>query len=223
MRIAVEEAILEGHLEDGFRPYRGHVSALGRGQQEGVDVVEAGPLDELHREHPFRGELSIDSRDPYWGLDEVSGKAAGVFGLGLVVELAPDHALELREELRHVDKDPVPKPRVYQRRKVPHEPEIRLDPLRRLRPLHLDRHDLPVAEPRPVHLPDARRPELYRVELDKKFLDRNPELSLDDRLRYLQGDGRRRVLELLELEENTLGDDIRAGGQVLANLHERRP
>ncbi len=147
--------------------------------------MEASALDVLHSENLFRGELGVDFRDLYWSSGEVSREAAGVLRLGLVVELAPDHALELRDEFRHVYKDPVPEPRVDQRRKVPHEPEISLNPLRRLRPLHLDRHDLPTVEPRPVNLSDARRPELFWFELDEQLLDRLTKLPHDDRLRHL--------------------------------------
>jgi hypothetical protein len=62
-------------------------------------------------------------------------------------------------------------------------------------------------------LADARRPEPHRIELGERLLDRDPKLPFYDRSRYLDGHGRHLVLELLELGEDTLGDDIRAGAQ----------
>jgi hypothetical protein len=99
----------------------------------------------------------VYTRDHDRRLGEVDREATRVLGLGGVVELAPDDGLELRDEAAHVHEDPASEPAVQEVCELPHELQVRLDPARRLRPLHLDRHDLPVAQHRPVHLPDARR------------------------------------------------------------------
>src|SRR5215204_6959973 len=72
VRVAVEEPVLESHLEDRFRPHRRHAPTLGRGQEQGPDVEEASPLDILHRDDPLRGEVRVDFRD----LQGVTAKVA---------------------------------------------------------------------------------------------------------------------------------------------------
>src|SRR5215204_1698121 len=222
MRVAVEEPVLKSHLEDRLRPHRRHAPTLGRGQEQGPDVEEAGPLDKLHRDDPLRGEVGVDFRDLHGGPGEVGSEATGVLDLLLVVELAPDHTLELGNELLDVDKDPIPEPRIQERRQISHQREIRLHAPRSLRPLHLYRDLLATVQPRPVDLADTRRPEPHRVELGEYLLGRNSQLSLYNGSRYLQGHRCHLVLKLLELGEYALGDDVRAGTQELAELDERR-
>ena len=96
-------------------------------------------------------------RDHDRRLCEVDGEAPRVLRLGGVVQLAPDDALELRHEAVDVHEDPAPEPRVQEVGELPHELQVRLDPARRLGPLHLDRDDLPAVQHSPVDLPDARR------------------------------------------------------------------
>src|SRR5215211_687719 len=222
MRVTVEEAVLEGHLEDRVRPHRGYPPTLGRGEQEGPDVAETGALDVLQREHLRGGEIQVDPGDHHPRPGEVGREAPSVLGLGGVVQLAPDDALELRHEAAHVHEDPVPEPAVQEACELPHELEVRLYPARRLGPLHLDRDDLPVPQHRPVNLPDARRAQRGWIEALENLPHGCPELPLDYQLRRPRRHRLRRVLELLELEEHALGQDVRARGQKLAELDEGR-
>src|SRR5918997_4107152 len=89
--------------------------------------------------------------------------------------------------------------------------------------MHLNGHNLTAPQHRPVSLPDARRAQRVRVEALEHLVHRRPELPLDYRLRRPSRHRPNRVLELLELGEDALGQDVRAGGEELAELDEGRP
>src|SRR5215210_1515305 len=74
-----------------------------------------------------------------------------------------------------------------------------------------------------MDLPDARCSERHGVEGGEDLVHGGPELPLDDLLCDPRGHGLRRVLELLEFEEDALGQNIRARGEYLPELDERRP
>ena len=117
--VAVEEPVLEGHLEDRLGPHGGDAPPLGGSERERTDVPEPGPLDVLLGQHPGGREVQVDPGDNDLRPGEVGGEAAGVLRLCGVVELAPDDDLELGHEAAHVHEEPAPEPAVEQVRRNP--------------------------------------------------------------------------------------------------------
>src|SRR5213076_1234194 len=95
----------------------------------------------------------VDARDAdVWMAGEVVVKGLRVARLEPVVELLPDRARELVDELPRVDEveraDPLPR----EPRGLVEESEVALDLARRVRALHLHGDAVPVRQRRPVHL-----------------------------------------------------------------------
>ena len=135
-----------------------------------------------------RGPGIPRDNDPRPG--EVGGETAGVLRLCGVVELAPDHDLELGNEAADVHEEPAPEPAVQQRGEVPHELQIRPATL----PGASGRCTLTatVSPPRSTALctcPMLAEPSGYRVEGGEHLLDGSTQLPLDDPLRHPGGHG----------------------------------
>ena len=167
MRVGVEEAVLEDHLD--HQP-DGGLGDGGSRESCGDRRLDLLPVEELEREHvPARG-LAIDLREadvPFVG--EVQGEALGVVGLDLEVELAHDRAVELvhetdgRIDLRLGDRA------LDRRRHHVEELEIARDRVADAGALHLHDHvDVPVRRRKDgaMHLPDRRRGEGLLLEAD---------------------------------------------------------
>jgi hypothetical protein len=74
-----------------------------------------------------------------------------------------------------------------------------------------------------VHLGDRRRGKRNRIDRADGFFQRSAEALLEDRPEGFEGHAGRVVLQALELRDPVGAEQVRAGGQHLAELHERRP
>mmetsp|Transcript_36409 Transcript_36409/g.71633 ORF Transcript_36409/g.71633 Transcript_36409/m.71633 type:complete len:244 (-) Transcript_36409:283-1014(-) len=89
------------------------------------------------------------------------------------------------------------------------------------RPLHLHGHLLPrAAHGGLVHLPDRRRRHRLRREGREGAPDGGPELALHRRAGLVGGERRHGVLEQRQARGVFGGEEIRAGAEGLAHLHE---
>ena len=165
----------------------------------------------------------VDARAARAGTRRSSVELLGVPRLDAVVELLPDRARELVDDGDGVDELERADALASESGELVHELEVGLDLTRRVRPLHLDDDPAPVRKRRTVHLSDRGGCDRRLLEVDVELLEGEPELVLDDLSGLLEREGRDRVLERLQLEDDVRRDDVRAGGEELAELDERRP
>ena len=140
-----------------------------------------------------------------------------------VVELLPDRAGELVDELARVDEVERPDPFPGEPRGLVEEPEVGLDLLRRARPLHLDRDPASVRQGRAVHLADRRGRDRRRLEVEEQPLERVPELLLDHALGLLERERPHVVLQPAQLDDDVGRHHVGPRREELSELHERRP
>ena len=101
--------------------------------------------------------------------------------------------------------------------------EVRLDPARRRRALHLDGDAFPVRQGGAVDLPDRRRSDRPLVEFEKQPVEGQPEILFDDLLDLGKRERSYVVLKAAKLGDDVRREDVRPRGQELPELHERRP
>jgi len=87
----------------------------------------------------------------------------------------------------------------------------------------LDRHLAPVARRRHVDLGDGGGGHRLVLEMAKQLLDRLAQLALDRRARLVAGEGRQMVLQCRQIGRHVLAQEVRTGGEHLAELYEARP
>ena len=140
-----------------------------------------------------------------------------------VVELLPDRAGELVDDLVRVDEVERADALLREPCRLVHQREIRLDLLRRVRPLHLDDDATAVRQRRAVHLADRRCGERHLVELDEEPLDRLIELLADRALDIRVRERAHVVLKPAQLGDDVRRHDVRPRREQLPELDERRP
>ena len=150
-------------------------------------------------------------------------KRLGVPRLEPVVELVPDRAGELVDQLAGVDEVERTDALLRDLRRLVEKLQVGLDLARRVRALHLDGDALAVREHGAVHLADRRRRHRRLLERREQLLDRQLELLADDPLDLREREGGDVVLEGAQLGDDVRRDDVRPGREQLAELHERRP
>mmetsp|Transcript_4373 Transcript_4373/g.16435 ORF Transcript_4373/g.16435 Transcript_4373/m.16435 type:complete len:459 (-) Transcript_4373:38-1414(-) len=191
---------------------------------DGVQVVNLRGWGVLHAHGPLPGVLVVHPRDldPV-GACELRGEILGVFGLVLVVDLVVEASGGLVE-----DGDPVAGGAVGFRihlleplRDHAEVLEVDVEDFLEARALHLD-DDLLAGglELGEVHLAKGRRGERLVLEVGVHLVDGLTELLLDDLLGHRGGERGHAVLELLQLADERLGEDVDAGGKLLANFDE---
>ena len=224
MRVGVEEAVPEDHLHPGVGdPVRQLAARVHRRQLE-LQIGELHALEVLERQHPHAGVVPVDpGHDDGVRVREVAPERVGVPRLELVVELLPDEARELVDEVVDVDEveraDALPD----QAGGLVEEGKVVLDLTRRVRPLHLDDHLVAVREHRPVHLADRRGCDRRLSELDERLLERQAEFAFDDLPHLRERERAHVVLQPAQLGDDVRRDDVGPGREQLAELDERRP
>ena len=186
-----------------------------------VEVAELDPLEVLEREHarPRVRQYTRGTATCGWPA-KLLVEDIGVAGLEPVVELLPDRAGELVDDLVRVDEVERAHAVLREPRRLVHQLEVGLDLARRVRALHLDRD--PGRSGAPHGAPGrSTRPRSALVELEEQLLDRWPSSS-----RITRSIGERDrphvVLETAELGEDVRRHNVRARGEQLAELDERR-
>ena len=224
VRVAVEEGVAEDHRHPRIRHPEREVTALVGGEQARIEISDVGADEPLEREHATRRVRVPDARYGDGGVVcEVPPDGLGVHGLLAIVELGADRARKLVDELVGVDEIEMPDPVTGELRRRAHEPQIRVDLPWRVGPLDLDDHVLPVRKCRSVHLPDRGGGHRSLLEGEKRPLDRQAELLLDDLGDLVEGHRGDIVLELPQLLDDVGGHQIGAGREKLAKLDKRRP
>ena len=224
MRVAVEEAVCEDHLEPEHRHLLDQRLALGHRHGLQVDVGDLCALDQLRRQDP-----SARVRPHHPGDDDpsVAGEGAaqglGVARLRAVVHLGAQRPRELVDELDRVDEQAFPTDLGETLRELSEQVKVGGHQRLRLRALHLHRHRAAVGQDRAVHLSDARRRHGHRIEALKSLCDGEAELRLDRLLDLRQWERRHGVLELGQFRDDVLGHDVGTGREHLPELDERRP
>ena len=127
-----------------------------------VDVGELHAVEVLERQHARARVRPVDLRHRDVRMTgEVLVEAVGVPRFEPVVELLPDRARELVDDLVRVDEVERANALLRELRRLVHQREVGLDLPRRVRPLHLDDDAPAVRQRRAVHLPDRRRGERH--------------------------------------------------------------
>ena len=189
-----------------------------------IEVRDLAPVQVLERQDPRRGVGADHSRDDDVRIaGEVLVEHLGVPRLVAVVELEPDGACELVDELTRIDEVERAHALVQELRRLVEEREVRLDLSGGGGSLHLH-GDLPsVGQHRSVHLTDRRGCHRHDVELEERALDGEVELGLEDIPHVVEAHWPRRVLESAELCDDVGRHDVRPCREELPEFHERRP
>ena len=223
MRIAVEEAVAEDHRHPRLRHQVGDVAPLLERPPLRVEVRDLRPVDPLERQHAAAGVAPEDPRDAHVGMSrEVAVEGVRVACLEAVVELLPDRAGELVDELMGVDEVEGADTLLGDSRRLVEQGEVRLDLARRAGPLHLHRDPSSVRQRRAMHLADRRSGDGPWVEFEEELVDGEPKVLVDHVLDVAEREGTDVVLECAELRDDVGRQDVRACRQQLAELDERR-
>ena len=173
MRVAVEEAVPEDHRQPGLGDDVGESAALVDRPVVGLEIRELDALEILERQHALAGVAPVEARDDDVRVaGEVAVEDLGVAALLPVVELLPDRACELVDDLATVDEVERMDALLDEPRRLLEQLDVALDLARGVRPLHLDRDLLPVRKHRAVHLSDRGSRHRHLVELEEEATDR---------------------------------------------------
>ena len=223
VRVRMEEPVPEHHRHPGVRePVRDVAPLVGTHRVE-VEVGDLRPAEELEREDA-RGRVLPDHarHDHLLVAREVPVEHLRVPRLVPVVELEPDRARELVDELARVHELERFHALAQKACRLVEQPEVGLDLLGRRRPLHLHRHLAAVRKHRAVHLADRRGRERCEVELEERAVHAQVELLLDHVPHLLERDGRGVVLQAAKLRHDVRRHDVGPRREQLPELHEGR-
>ena len=122
-----------------------------------LEIGELDAVEVLEREHARARVCPVDARHRDVRMaGEVLVERIGVACLEPVVQLLPDRARELVDDLARIDEVERADPLLRKPRRLVHEGEVGLDLPGRIRPLHLDHDPSAVRKRRAMDLPDRR-------------------------------------------------------------------
>ena len=155
MRVGMEKTEPEDLLEQDPRPPDGDLGGVEVEPSEALNVGDADPADELHRDHPVGRELADDEGD-------VGGRIVGELSLApfhrppldVEIELARQAPLELSDERRRGVRQKHRQVALGELGEVLEDVEIGLDQLLDARPPDLQRDGAAVEQHRLVNLRD---------------------------------------------------------------------
>ena len=223
MRVAVEEPVPEDHRHPRLGDQVREPAALVERPVLDVDVGELHAVEVLERQHARARVRPVDLRHGDVRVPgEVVVERVGVARLEPVVELLPDRARELVDELVRVDEVERADALLREPRGLVHQREVGLDLARRVRPLHLDGDALAVRQRRAMHLADRCRRQRLLVELGEQALDRLAELLANRPLDVRERERAHVVLQAAQLGDDVGRHDVGPRREQLAELDERR-
>ena len=221
VQVGVEEVVAEDLGEEDLGPPLGELLEVEPRLAERLDVVHRDAVDPIEHQHVAPGMRPMHLRDLQQpGPEEVTPQGRGGRALPQHVELVEKDLLELRDDRRRTEP-------AYGRNEALHEPgeqaqetDVAPDHLLERRPHHLDDDRRPARKPGRVHLRDRGGGERRLDELLEPLVEGRAERALHDRPRRLARERRHVVAEERELLRDVVGDEVRAGGQGLPELHE---
>ncbi len=221
VRIGVEQAVAQHHLEERRRPLERDLAAREPEPRERRMIVDPDALDPLHDQHPPGRPLPEDlGNAEVRAALEVLPEPDGVRRLDEEVELPPDGAAELVHDARRVVGLQLSHMVVDERRDPAQDADVAADGPLDVRPLHLH-HDRPaVGQHGPVHLGDGRGGDGTGVKFGKKRLEGRTELLFHDVPGLGKGKGGDRIGQLGELGGILDGQQVGPAGEHLPQLDE---
>ena len=188
MRIAVEEAVAEDHVQEGPHGPARNLLGVEAARQQRRAVVDLDALDEFHAEHAAACGGPVDGGHPHPGRDlgvggEVPGHLLGGAPFPLVVHFAEDRVADLpvdRAQIGHGEK-------VEQPEREARRHQIDRDGTFHARIEHLQRDLAAVGQPGRVHLSEAGGRDRLALEAREVAVEGRTQLVHD--LRFDLGDG----------------------------------
>ena len=153
---------------------------------------------------------------------EVLAQRVRVSRLLAVVELLPDRARELVDQLANVQEVECAHPLLRDARRLVEQRQVGLDLAGRAGALHLDGDDLAVRQHGTMNLADRGGGDGLAVELDEQSLEGVTKVFLDDALDVLVRERPHVVLEAAQLGDDVGRQHVRPHRQELPELDERR-
>src|SRR5512143_42749 len=220
MRVGVEEAVEERLLEVGPEELLGEGASVDVELREGAQRGDLLARDEVHRENARR-RVVVDRlrHDDVVELREGRTESDHVLGFLPVVELLEESLAELFEHRLDVEGLGVSREDLGD---LAEGLEVVGDLFADAGPLHLDGDATPVPQRRPVDLAQRGRCGRLLFEARERLRDPRTELGLHDLLDLPVREGLDLVLEPVEALEVGRWEEVGAGGEELADLHERR-
>ena len=224
MGIGVEEAELENLLQQDPRSGDGHRGGIDAHRPDPLQIIDADSLDELHGDHARGGE----------GIDRVGNVGRGIVGeLALAplhrppldgeIQLPLEAALEFPGQCQGFVGGEKREPTLGELGQVLEDVEVGLNDFRDVRPADLQCHGAAIAEDRPVDLGDRRGGHRQGIQRAEDLSQRTAVIVRENLLDLAEREGADIISQRGQLDRVGFGNDIRAGAQHLAQLHEGRP
>jgi hypothetical protein len=220
--IGVEKAIFQDFLDDHASRVHGYLAALVAGIFHRRHVVDLDTLDAFEHEYARGGVFPIYVRNVEERLSgEVGPEAIRVPPFQAIVQLVVqrvDKVVSHGHEVKHL---PVRRPLGGWRERL-QDFEVSRNGWLDVRPLHFDNHLAAIGQCGSMHLAQRSCSEWFGGDRCEDFLGRVSELLGDHVSDGLPGHGRHRILQLAQFGHVGRGQQIRASGENLAELHKSR-
>ncbi len=222
VRVGVEEAVLDDHLEHrlraALREQRPVVAGLGR---QPIQLVTRNAVDPVLHVDALAGVLPVHARDhDMRQRREVGRDALGAAAFGSEVELAAQRARELAHELARAVGLQRRQFGLGDRGDAVEQPQVGLDHVADAGAADLDDDFAAVLQLRAVHLRDRRAGQRLGVEAREHGLGFGAEILAQLRAQRVQRHGGHAAVQLLELGDPVGAEQVGAAGEDLAELDE---
>ena len=222
--VGVEEAEPEDLPEEDLRAGDGHGGGVGPQPLETFQVVDADPADQLHRQDAGRAEVAEDLGDVRRGFaGELPSATLHRPTLGREVKLSLQGPFELAGEGDGSIRDQRRHPTFGELREVLEDVEVGLDDLVDPRSADLEGDHSASGECRAMDLRDRGGGERLGLDRPEDLRRRPAEFLGEDRLDLGERERLDVVAELRQLGRVGFGEEVGAGAEDLAELHEGRP
>ena len=224
MRIGVEEAVLDDHLQHRLRAALRQQHAVEPGGVHPRQLMAGNAVDALLHIDPLAGPVPVDGRDDdVLAPGEMGGDTLGVVALALQVQLAAQRAPELAHQAGRLVGAQVGPLVLGQLRQALEQAQIGLDDRADAGPAHLDDDLGAVVQLRAVHLRDRGRRQRLGIEAGEDLLGRRAQVLGELGAHHLDRHRRRLTVQLFEFGDPGRAEQVGAAGQDLAELDEGRP
>ena len=224
VRIGVEAAVLQHHLQYDVGTAPGQFTAVEAGRIDTGQITPRNAVDEVLHVQAFAGPLPVHRRNqdvvpPF----EVARDALGIAALRGEIQLAPQRHGELLHHLGGSVTAQVRQPGFDDLGQPCQQPQIGFNHVTDTRATHLQHHFAAIAQPRTVGLGQRSSGHRGFIKEGEHLRRRRTEIGLQLFADLLVGQCRDRVLQLGEFGDPVRRQQVDAGGEHLAQLHEGRP
>ena len=223
MRIAVKQADLEGHLHEDTGPAFGEVGRIDVHGGQGLPVVDAAAVDEIHGQDGLAREFPIDLRNGERGVvAEEPGELLDRAPFTGEIQFAADRAGEMVDQSDGIENVRLGNVPLDEQSQLGHQREIAFDFANGVGPANFDRQLPAVVGGGPVDLCQGAGGQRDGLELGKEFAGPGrPSSSSTTRKTSSDGNGRTCSCSEASSSITVGGNQVGPRAQDLAEFDER--